>query len=796
MRKAVLPMIFALLLNGCGGGGSSSDPPQPQYVPTENATYELKAVSPTLAEEARNAALYELTKYLDLYGQAAVAFDAEDGYAAARPLAVLAMAHLFRRAELGGVQAADDLARAETILELLADAHLAGEWGRTSWLTSLPVLNMGIAARLGWSDLSPRVRNKISRVIKSEADYVSGLNPFTNYSANKDADCSSAFYDAKCDTKSEENAAMSDFLSFASSYYGHLDPAASWSKRSRSFAYHSLTTAADMAYGGYRTLTIFPDGTMGNHNIYPNVHYMLASQVLGAESILSATDDNLVFEEYAHNQELVWKKTRENLNLDTFAYKGFVSDYPGDSPLWFPSAFAYATLALGEDEALISALFREKAKTGYVALPGSRRASSVGCFDPEFFHNSNVLKRYLVTALLFANHTQGGGVTGIAPVDLRRLDQFVDFELDYAVLQYQGMETSLAPGALPKATDRYGNLVVAEWGWWGSGFYPGTLWYLYEHTGDEALKDGARNRTALLEEFKENRGTLDLGFMLYNSFGNGLRLDPNDSYRDVLLTGANSVASRYNPILGCLKPWDMPGFRFPVVIDNLMDLEFLFWAARTSGDASLYAKARSHADKTMNNIRADFSSYQIVDYDPATGAVIEKTSIQGYADDTAWARGQAWSLYGFTMLYRETRDPKYLELAKNIAGFLLRHPNMPPDLVPYWDFNAPGIPDAKRDTSSAAIIASALVELSEYASAEESAPLMGAAETILRSLASADYLAKFGRNGHFLLLHGVGDMPGGREVDVSLAYSDYYYVEALTRMKRRLQALSLGTPQG
>jgi hypothetical protein len=424
--------------------------------------------------------------------------------------------------------------------------------------------------------------------------------------------------------------------------------------------------------------------------------------------------------------------------------------------------------------------------TGYVAIPDSKKPATVGSYDSEFFNNSNVLKRYLITWLLFANHEEGSNAPKIAPLDMRPLETFVDFHLDLAHLQYQKMEQSLPPGFLPKSTDKHGKLVTAEWGWWGAGFYPGTLWYLYEYSGDDGLRACARNRTELLGEFQNNRGTLDLGFMLYNSFGHGLRLDYSKHYQDVLLTGAANVLSRYNPNLGSLKPWDMPGFTFPVVIDNLMDLEYLLWAARITGDSSYQDKAKSHADVTMRNFRHDFSNYQIVDYDPLTGAILRKTGIQGYSDESAWARGQAWGLYGYTMLYRETRDPRYLDMAKNIAAFLLRQPNLPNDLIPYWDYYAPNIPYEKRDTSSAAIIASALVELSTLDQSADASHYQQAAEAILRSLTSPEYLANYGEQGNFLLLHGVGHLPADLEVDVSLSYSDYYFVEALMRMKRTL----------
>jgi hypothetical protein len=385
---------------------------------------QISKVSPGLAEEARDVAMAELVKYLELYGEAPIAFNSQDGYAASRPLAVLAMAHLFRRAEIGGVQADKDLSRATTLLEVLADSYLAGEWGKASWLTSLPVLNIGVAAQIGWPDFSAGLRNKISLVIKSEADYVAGLPPLSNVSADPGADCSVSFLDVSCDSKSEENAAMASFLSFAASFYGHLDPRGNWSIMSNTFAYHTLTTPADAPYGSYKTQTIFPDGSIGNHNIFPNIHYMLATSVLAAESVLFSSFNDEVPTEYIHNTELVWDAVRENINVQPLSYTNFQSDYSNDSPLWFPSAFAYATVVLGEDEALIASLLKQKAMTDYVAIPNSKKPTTVGSYDSEFFNNSNVLKRYLITWLLFANQEEGENEAKTVPL-IRQVGQEV-----------------------------------------------------------------------------------------------------------------------------------------------------------------------------------------------------------------------------------------------------------------------------------------------------------------------------------------------------------------------------------
>jgi unsaturated chondroitin disaccharide hydrolase len=318
---------------------------------------------------------------------------------------------------------------------------------------------------------------------------------------------------------------------------------------------------------------------------------------------------------------------------------------------------------------------------------------------------------------------------------------------------------------------------------WTSGFYPATLWYMYEYTHDQKWADAAKRWTAGMEKEQFNTHTHDLGFMLYCPFGNGYRLTNDPVYKDVMLQGARSLSTRFNEKTGCIKSWDHGKWQFPVIIDNMMNLELLFWATRVSGDSSFYKVAVTHANTTLkNHFRADNSSYHVVDYDTLTGKVIQRVTHQGYADESAWARGQAWGLYGYTVAYRETKDKRYLDQAVKIAGFYLKHPNLPADKVPYWDFNAPGIPKEERDASAAAITASGLLELSTYV--KDGKPYVAAAEQMLTSLGSPAYLAKPGENNHFVLLHSVGHKPAKSEIDVPLVYADYYYIEGLLRYQR------------
>lgn len=371
------------------------------------------------------------------------------------------------------------------------------------------------------------------------------------------------------------------------------------------------------------------------------------------------------------------------------------------------------------------------------------------------------------------------------------IEKVIDDALSFSVKQYTLMADVMKDKSdlLPRTLDTTGNLVTAKSDWWTSGFFPGSLWYLYEYSKDEKIKEYATMMTARVEKEKTNTGTHDLGFMLYCSFGNGLRLIGNESYNEVLLSGAKSLSTRFRTKIGCIQSWNSrKGWQCPVIIDNMMNLEFLMWAFKKSGDSTFYNICISHSDTTIkNHFRPDFSSYHVVSYDTITGRVEKKQTSQGAADESAWARGQSWGLYGYTVMFRETKLERYLNQAIHIADFMINHPNMPEDKIPYWDFNAPGIPNAKRDASAGAVMASALIELSGYVQPESGKRYLGIAETQLRSLSSPAYLAKPGKNGNFILMHSVGSIPGKSEVDVPLTYADYYFIEALLRYKNLLQ---------
>ncbi len=340
---------------------------------------------------------------------------------------------------------------------------------------------------------------------------------------------------------------------------------------------------------------------------------------------------------------------------------------------------------------------------------------------------------------------------------------------------------------LPKTIDKNGKLLTSDSRWWCSGFFPGVLWYTYEYNQKPETRKWAEIYTGRVEREKYTTDNHDVGFMLYCSFGNGYRLTKNEKYVEVLVTGAKSLSTRYNPKLEVIRSWDFnkEAWQYPVIIDNMMNLELLLFATKQTGDSSFYKISISHTNKTIeNHFRSDFSSYHLVSYDTISGIPHKKQTVQGYSDSSSWARGQGWGLYGFTYMYGQTKEKKYLHQAINIANYIVNHPNLPKDKIPYWDFNAPNIPNELRDASAGALIASALIELSQYVGNSLSKKYIKVAETQLRTLASPEYLAQPGTNGNFILKHSVGFHKKNEEVDVPLTYTDYYFVEALLRYKK------------
>lgn len=369
---------------------------------------------------------------------------------------------------------------------------------------------------------------------------------------------------------------------------------------------------------------------------------------------------------------------------------------------------------------------------------------------------------------------------------------FINENVAHAANQYRGhLDTidSIGHFVNPRTTLPDGNIWYVPVDDWCSGFFPGSLWYLGELTGNQDWSRRAADYTETLDSAQYLTWHHDVGFIIGSSYLNGYRLGGKEQYAPVVVNAAKSLATRFRPGAGVIQSWNVDkgwqserGWACPVIIDNMMNLEIMFEATRLTGDSTFYDIAVSHANTTMaHHFRPDFSCYHVVDYDPATGDVRHRQTAQGYADESSWARGQAWALYGYTMCYRYTGDPNYIYQAIKVCDIIFNTPSMPDDLVPYWDYNAPNIPSEPRDASAAACTASALYELSTYLPGRGYKEL---ADKVVASLSSPAYRAATGENNHFLLMHSVGSIPHGHEIDVPINYADYYYLEALLRKKK------------
>jgi unsaturated chondroitin disaccharide hydrolase len=368
----------------------------------------------------------------------------------------------------------------------------------------------------------------------------------------------------------------------------------------------------------------------------------------------------------------------------------------------------------------------------------------------------------------------------------RKMSQLITENYALANSQYLYMMKQVPSDRMPQSFDEKTNkLLSREITWWCTGFYPGTLLFIYEQTKDENIKSEALRTLKVIEPNQTYTENHDLGFMMYNSFGNAYRLFKDEKYKQIIFRSAESLSTRYRPNMKSIQSWNKNQyFNCPVIIDNLMNLEMMNWVSQNGGDAKYQQIAITHTNTSMKEFyRPDYSSFHVVDFDEKTGKVLKKTTHQGAANTSAWSRGQAWGLYGFITMYRGTKNMVYLTHAKNIAKFYLNHPNLPADKIPYWDFDAGQQPLAKRDASAAAITASALMELAQYAKGAEKENYINSAVTMMESLSNDTYRAKPGENGGFILKHSVGALPLNSEVDVPLIYADYYFLEALKRYK-------------
>lgn len=391
----------------------------------------------------------------------------------------------------------------------------------------------------------------------------------------------------------------------------------------------------------------------------------------------------------------------------------------------------------------------------------------------------------------------------IALVSFQRKEKepfIIDKNLDYCVTQ-ANKTIAVAPDSL--AIPRNIARGAKDWHYvgfedWTSGFYPGVLWYLYEYTGDVKWKAQADKYSRYLTPLSVRSATdHDLGFQVFCSFGNGLRLTKNKEYKDIILKTADTLATLYNPKVGTILSWprSVPNMEWPqhnTIMDNMINLELLFWASKNGGNKKLYDIAVSHATVTMNNhFRPDYTSYHVVVYDKKTGKKIKAVTHQGYTDSSMWARGQGWAIYGYTMVYRETKDPKFLDFAHKVTKVYLDR--LPKDLIPYWDFDAPKIINEPRDASAAALVASSLIELSTYTKDKTLAKTyLDKAEAMLAELSSKRYQS--GNVNSAFLLHSTGHYPNKTEIDYSIIYADYYYIEALLRLKKLKEGKDLFAP--
>lgn len=371
------------------------------------------------------------------------------------------------------------------------------------------------------------------------------------------------------------------------------------------------------------------------------------------------------------------------------------------------------------------------------------------------------------------------------------ISNVINNDINFSTRQYSLMLQQIGREGkvrIPKTIDKLGRMVYIPIDDWCSGFFPGSLCYLYQLTNDKSWLLQSKRFTEALDSIQYLTWHHDVGFMIGSSYLNIYRLNPNKAYKKAIIQTAKSLCTRFRKKAGVIQSWNVDrgwqskrGWTCPVIIDNMMNLELLFEATRLSGDSTYWKVAVSHANKTLENqFRKDGSCYHVVDYDPNNGAVLHRQTAQGYADNSAWARGQAWAVYGYTVCYRYTHDRKYLDEAVKTLNFVMQNPNLPEDLIPYWDFDAPNIPNEPRDVSSAACIASALYEMNNYLPDNGYTSL---ADRIIRSLSSPEYRAPLGKNGCFLLMHSVGSIPHNNEIDVPLNYADYYFLEALTRRK-------------
>jgi unsaturated chondroitin disaccharide hydrolase len=375
------------------------------------------------------------------------------------------------------------------------------------------------------------------------------------------------------------------------------------------------------------------------------------------------------------------------------------------------------------------------------------------------------------------------------------LEGLTSFALEFAADQLTQTVATTSTTAYPRYTQSYNSWNSGNAAYWGSGFFPGCLWMMYEATGDNQFRTWAETWTAGLEGQATTSPLHDVSFQIFTSYGNGHRLTGNAGYPPVLQDAALNMSDLFHAPSGVITlGWG--NWQSPSAIDAMMNLQLLFWAAKNGGLQAWHDMAVSHCYATATDlVRPDGGTYQIVDYDIVTGDIVVQEALQGYADESTWSRGQGWAVYGYTVAFRETGDPNFLNLAVATADYYID--NSPADGVAWWDFDTPDIPNTERDTSAGSVAASALIELSNLTDDPQLREKFNtAACRILLALClpeqAGGYLAEDG-NGSVLspglLMHGchfhpdAAVEPGVARPDESLIWGDYYFLEALVRYK-------------
>lgn len=417
------------------------------------------------------------------------------------------------------------------------------------------------------------------------------------------------------------------------------------------------------------------------------------------------------------------------------------------------------------------------AATNDVAATPRNQPVIIAVLTNDFDAGSNLMGVLRVTAPAHGTVVINSNAAVLTP-QLSQLFQFAAVQLSNSVIQVG------STNSYPRSTLTNGHWEISPASDWISGFFPGCMWYVYEQTGDTNFLNWAKRWTAGIASQEHVTNTDDIGFMFNTSFGNGHRITGDTNDLAVLMTAAKSLTNRYNAVVRSLADDRLLAPpQFEVILDTMMNGDLLYHATDLNGDTNFSTKIYNHQLRAMTNqIRADNSTFHLADYNTTTGALTHQGTRAGQSDSSTWSRGHAWATYMFTKGYQETGYLPFLDAAQRVSDYYLT--NVPADYVPYWDFQAAGIPNAPRDSSAAAITLSALVRLSQVTTnSTNAARYWAGAVNIFESLASTNYLAQ-GTSNSAILLHGTGNTPvlPDPEVDVGLIYGDYYFLESMRHM--------------